>query len=300
MLVVIVLTGALEGLYAVWERNSGLFDGARLSVGEASGLVIDQNYFAGSFILPAALALATVFFSRSRKLRVAALVTLPPMLAAIFLSGSRSGFISLVLLCFYLALRSRHRIAALLVTAGMFVLSTLTPIWNRFLNDPTAANGAGRTDIWVTGLASLRDHWLFGAGVGSFLTVYNQNLLKSFQVDFQHWDRPPHSLVVGVVTETGVIGLFLVLTAWYLTFRQSRFVPVTSDFYIVRLALEATTLALFIDAQFIDPVYIKYMWLACSLPLALVNVVALTTARSAAVSGLRPRGRPVRADALHT
>jgi hypothetical protein len=108
--------------------------------------------------------------------------------------------------------------------------------------------------------------------------------------------------VVGVVTETGVIGLFLVLTAWYLTFRQSRFVPVTSDFYIVRLALEATTLALFIDAQFIDPVYIKYMWLACSLPLALVNVVALTTARSAAVSGLRPRprGRPARADAVHT
>lgn len=297
MLGVIVVTGFLEGLYSIWARDSGLFYGSRLSVANASGVVIDQNYFAGSFILPAAVCLAILMHARSRSLRLLMPFALLPPLGAIFLSGSRSGFLSLLVLFLYLVWFSRHRLLAFAATAGMLALSTLTPIWDRFLHDPTFANGAGRTEIWKTALFSIKDHWLVGAGVGSFITVYNNNLLKTFQASFQMWSRPPHSLLVGVVTETGVVGLCLVLTAWYLSFRQGRVIGPNSEYYPIRLAFEAAILALFIEALFIDPVYIKYIWLANSLPLALANLAGsrhVVVSRGRIVSG-SARAGPARA-----
>jgi O-antigen ligase len=138
-------------------------------------------------------------------------------------------------------------------------------------------------------LHSFSQHWLLGGGVGSFQTLYDASLLSNFQPVFQGWSRPSHSIVVGTLTEYGIVGLILVLGAWYLTFRQTSTIPVTSRFYGVRLASEAALIGLFSQAFFIDTLLIKYYWLAYAVPLIIFNLACRpqTGARAARDAAVR-------------
>ncbi len=148
-------------------------------------------------------------------------------------------------------------------------------MYERFANDPSGQQGSasGRTFIWQTGLYSLRDHIFFGTGVGSYSTTYDRNLLDVYQAAFQGWSRPSHSILVGGLTELGIVGLIIVLAAWYVSFRQMRLIPKTSEWYGLRLAFEGAIVGLFAMSLSIDPTYVKYMWLAHSMALMLLNQV---------------------------
>jgi hypothetical protein len=78
-----------------------------------------------------------------------------------------------------------------------------------------------------------------------------------------------------------------------------RVIPKTSSLYPVRIALEASIVALFAQSLFIDPIWIKYIWLAQSLPLLLMNALVTMQRRQPSplpqrmpapprVSGVRP------------
>jgi hypothetical protein len=79
---------------------------------------------------------------------------------------------------------------------------------------------------------------------------------------------------VGGLTELGIVGLLLVLAAWYVSFRQLKIIPKTSEWFGLRLAFEGAIIALFAMALSIDPTYIKYVWLAHSMALMLLNQAA--------------------------
>jgi O-antigen ligase len=149
-------------------------------------------------------------------------------------------------------------------------------VYFRFANDPSGQQGSasGRTFIWQTGLYSVRDHLLFGTGVGSYSETYDRNLLNVYQASFQGWSRPSHSILVGGLTELGVVGLMFVLAAWYVSFRQLKIIPKTSEWFGLRLAFEGAIVALFAMSLSIDPTYIKYVWLAHSMALMLLNQAA--------------------------
>jgi hypothetical protein len=61
----------------------------------------------------------------------------------------------------------------------------------------------------------------------------------------------------------------------------------TSPLYPVRIAFEASIIALFAQSLFIDPIWIKYIWLAQSLPLLLMN--SLVTIEQRRTVPVRPR-----------
>jgi hypothetical protein len=72
----------------------------------------------------------------------------------------------------------------------------------------------------------------------------------------------------------GIIGLVLLLYAWYRSVRQLSVIPVGSSYYPLRIAVEGTLLGLFAQALFIDPMWIKYYWLAFTMSFILVNAYA--------------------------
>ena len=296
VLVLVVVSGIGAALFAVRLYLAGSVSmlESRLVLQTSSGIILDPNYFGSSFILAIAIAFAGAFYMRGVLTRVLCAGASLCMMCGVLVSGSRGAFVAIGVMFGYFVLRSKHRVQVLGVAAAAASLSLFFPsVWARFAKDGSGnGSGSGRTEIWQTGLHSFSQHWLLGGGVGSFQNLYDASLLSNFQPVFQGWSRPSHSIVVGNLTEYGVVGFLLVMVAWYFTFRQTQSIAITSRFYGVRLACEAALIGLFSQAFFIDTIVIKYYWLAFAMPLLLVNVACLPQIklRRAAIAGARDGG----------
>ncbi len=286
----IVASGFFAAIYAI---SHGSTLGGRLTIG-GDGLRVDPNAFATSFVLPIALTLAVALSTRSTWTKVLCFAGAAFMMTPILWTASRGGIVAIILLFVYFALRSPHRVQILTIAGICLALSAFFPsVWDRFINDEgTRGTGSGRTYIWAVGWYAIKQHWLFGTGFGSFLNTYDRNFFNVYQAQSQGWSRPSHNVIIGTWTETGLVGLFLVLNAWYTSFRQMKLIPKSSPLYPVRIALEASIIALFAQSLFIDPVWIKYIWLAQSLPLLLMNSLSTVEHRRADVVQPRIEVRP--------
>jgi hypothetical protein len=244
-----------------------------LTVSSAGGVELDHNYFAASFLLPIAVALAGTFYARNLAVRAFSGLATFFMMFSLLLAGSRGGFIAAVVVFLYFALRTRYRFQVLGVTIAALGISAFVPtVWQRFGREN--GTGSGRTDIWQTGMHTFKEHWLFGSGVGSYGFNYDRSVLDVYQQAFQGWTRPGHSIIFVSLNDFGVLGLCLVLACWFFNVYQLRAIPKTSWLFGPRLACEAAIIALFSQSLFIDPFSIKYIWLANSLPFLLLNMYA--------------------------
>jgi O-antigen ligase len=290
-LVFVIGCGLLAAAYAIEQYLTGNVSadqGSRVDL-SSGGYAIDFNYFAASFILPIAIATCFTFYAKHTLGKLASGAATMILMAGLLVTGSRGGFIAACAIFLYFALRSKFKlqIAGFLVAVGS--VSLLFPsVYARFANDPSGQQGSasGRTFIWQTGLYSLREHIFFGTGIGSYADTYDRNFLHVYQAAFQGWSRPSHSILVGGLTELGIVGLLFVLAAWFVSFRQLKIIPKTSEWFGLRLAFEGAIIALFAMALSIDPTYIKYVWLAHSMALMLLN--------QAAPSALRLERTPLR------
>ena len=284
-----VASGLLAGVYAFTHHTAMGSGRISLNVGN---LVIDPNQFATSFVLPIAICLAVALSSKDLRLKILCAGAVIFMMAPILMTASRGGVVSILLLFGFFAIRSKHRVQILVVAGICLALTAFYPaVWERFINDEgQMGSGSGRTYIWAVGLHAIKQEWLFGTGVGSFLETYDRNFLAVFQSQMQGWHRPSHDIIIGTWVEMGIVGLVIVLTAWYTTFRQLRVISPESKLYPIRLALEGALVALFAQSLFIDPIWIKYVWLAQSFPLLLLNLHA---PRQAPALGAAARRAPL-------
>jgi len=288
-----VASGLAAGLYAF--THHAAISGTRFTI-VAGDLYIDPNQFATSFVMPIAICLAVALSSKDVRLKLLCLGSILFMMVPILMSASRGGLIAIILLFFYFALRSKHRFQILAVAAVCVALTAFYPtVYERFAHDEgQMGSGSGRTYIWAVGLHALKQHWMLGTGVGSFLETYDQNFLAVFQPQMQGWHRPSHDIIIGTWVELGIVGLGIVLAAWYKTFRQMRVITPDHRLYPMRLALEGALVALFAQSLFIDPIWIKYVWLAQSFPLLLLNLHAPRQETAAAAAARRAPRQPAR------
>jgi hypothetical protein len=292
-----VPAGVGTGIYALRNYYSGSVDvdSARLALqGFTPGYVLDPNYLGGSFLLSIAVALAGVFFVRILWVRIVCGLCVLPMFAGVLVTGSRTAFFASLAIFAYFVLRTKYRVQAMAIAAVGLSLTLLYPRVLVRLTDQSASNGSGRTYIWQTGMHSFADHWLFGSGVGSFAYNYDRNFFQVFQQQFAGWSRPGHSFVFVGLNDYGVVGFALALCCCYASFRQLRAIPKTSWLYGMRVGCEAALVGLLIQSLFIDPYYIKYIWLALSLPLMVANLYAPHVMRVGLQAGSRAAPAPAR------
>jgi O-antigen ligase len=236
--------------------------GNRITIANLAGAIVDPNHLAANFMLPIAVVLASIVCARRFRSGLALVPVFGVLATGILLSGSRGGLIACAVVPLYLAARARRLWAMLLGGGIVLALSFLVPTaWERFA-DPTLGAGSGRLGVWHIGLHALHDHWIIGAGIGAFPAAYDQAFLSEYTRVFDGWYRPSHNLLLGASVELGVIGLALILVAWYLTVRDVRTVPQTSEFYPARLAAETALIALFVVALLVDALLFKYVWFA--------------------------------------
>ena len=269
---VMVLAGVVAVGYA-FESGGGMSTVTRMSLTSTTGNVVDQNYFATSFILPIAFAFTTATSSRRILMRLACWSAVAVMTVGVLVSGSRSGFVAVGLMFAFFAWRGRSWTQFAVLLAGFVGLLIRFPlVWQRFMHDDGGGTGSGRTLIWSVGLHVLQGNWLVGTGIGSFPESYARVFLSTYQRFNQGWMRPAHNVLLGMAVELGIVGVALLVLACVSTYRSLRVIPRSSPNFAFRTACEGALLGLALQSLFIDPMWNKFVWLGLALPFAVLNL----------------------------
>jgi O-antigen ligase len=277
----IIAGGVLCAIYGLWLYHTGTLVSSsgvaqlRLNIqygtnGTAGS--INSDHFAGALVLPIALALGMSLRLRgiARVLGWAALVML---FLGVFVAATRSAVIAIGIMWLYLIIFSRHGRKELIAmgVAGFLASLALPSVWLRFA-DPTQGAGNGRYAIWSIGWQAFQTHWLAGWGAGDFRDAYAAAFLKAYQSG----QMPPriqdaHNMLISTSVELGIIGIVLLLAAWFFQFRTVSVIPRSSPLFDLRLAAEAGTLGLFFIALTLDVLYFKYLWIGFMIAVLIRN-----------------------------
>lgn len=297
LMATIVLSGVGAAFYGFYLYAHADRFADRLTLTQGN-YAIDPNHFAAGLLLPIALALATGLGARGWVLRLGAIAAMLAMSAGLLLTGSRGGLLSLLALLVYMAWRTRYRVRLFALGCAAMASSLAFPVvWTRF-SDPTQAAGGGRLFIWEIGRRAFAQHWLLGSGVGSFPTAYDRVLLSLFQPIFQGWSRPSHNVLIGTAVELGIIGLPLLVLAWYQSWRDVQNLTTPGALVPARIAIEAAIVALAVASMFLDTLNFKYLWLAFACSALITNASLQQTLfsrgrRTMPAHAMRPLSDPI-------
>jgi O-antigen ligase len=187
----VALGAGVVGSWALLERA---VTGARVDPFEGTLLTGPIGYANGLGALAAIGLVVCVGFALQRR-RLAWAVPLGLFVPVLLLTGSRAGMLAALLGCgVAAALQQRHRaVAAVLVVGASAALAALLVHSPAFLGD--------RAAYWSAARATVAAHPFSGSGAGTFGVVHQQ----------APYARDAHSLYLQVFSETGVVGLLLVI-----------------------------------------------------------------------------------------
>ncbi len=223
--------------------NPARIFGVGHDVGGPFGTYVNRNHYAGlmEMLIPISAAYVLSRPKRDPLNGILWFAVLIPVVS-LLLTGSRGGIASFLLetaiLAWILIWRNplpgrRIRAAAMgLALVGVAALFFWLVPGNVRSKIETAnkysESKVGRVAIWKDSIGIFRDHWLAGAGMGSFPTVYPVYQTEASDLVTEH----AHNDYVEALTETGTLGGVLILAALVL------FIRITFSNLAVRLKRE--------------------------------------------------------------
>jgi O-antigen ligase len=239
--------------------------GGRLSILMNANSAVNADHFSAALIMPIALAVVGLLHTQGwRKVLFAGPLII--MFAGVFASGTRGSFIAISAMWVYLLIVHRQRLQlAAVAGAGMLASIPFPNVWMRFF-DPSQGEAGGRYGIWGIALAAFKHRPWLGYGIDNFRIAYSQFYVSSAHgLNIAPWMQDAHNVIVSTVVELGVIGLVLVLVAWFYQYRITSMIPRSSPLFSARIAIETGTVGLFVNALAVDLMFYKYLWLAFTL-----------------------------------
>lgn len=186
-----------------------------LSRGSYSGFAREMGEAA--FIMNVGIAVSFSKFFTNHKFTKKQFVVTAIQLVALMLTGKRTYlFASLIcFLLFFLFSRVKgkfFKLSAIILFGSiavfllmMFIPQTANAI-NKMLNNENTEILGGRAFLWKHIYSMIDDHWMFGAGFGSYnMYAYQHGLL----VNGEMWKYNAHNCYLQILGELGVIGLTL-------------------------------------------------------------------------------------------
>ena len=186
-------------------------DPSRTSIGGS----YDPNDMALLFIvsIPFAVFMLKDARPRNRALLIAAIAL---MMIGMVKTGSRGGFVGLIVIAGLILIRSsaqfrRYSVAAIAAGILLFALAAPPTYWERintivnYEDDYNIKENVGRLVVWRTGLKMVAAHPLTGVGISGFQTAYRTFSNSKVEIS-------PHNSFLQVAAELGVFG-FLLFTA---------------------------------------------------------------------------------------
>lgn len=218
-------------LAAAWASWFGLFEyirGVGLdSDGRLNSVYIPANYV-GMFITPIlVLAFSLVRNAKGKIMRPVFFVFGFGILLALYLSKSYGAwlgfFASLVFLWFQVKL-PRRRLKYLLIFALFVICLSLLQVrsekFGRLFAFGYRTSSATRLEIWQTAVLMIREHPVFGVGLGNFEAAYREDVPRIVFPPLEWLVVKPHNLYLNLWIEMGILGLLAFLALVFLFFRR--------------------------------------------------------------------------------
>jgi O-antigen ligase len=207
---------------------------------------------------------------RRRALVGSALVV---VVAAILLSGTRSAWLAvavMMLVAVVPRLGARALVPGALVGLALLAAVQIPEVGALYADRIASAletGGAGRVDIWSVGLTIFARNPLIGVGYENFPVAFTPEVIRSAEVPGLNLGIlvpgvAPHSIVIGTLTELGVVGATLL--AGFLAVVLFR--PAAAPWGGL---LKVILGALLFQALFLDLLGRKQLWLVIGLLLGL-------------------------------
>ncbi|MDQ6942729.1 MAG: O-antigen ligase family protein [Candidatus Eremiobacteraeota bacterium] len=261
----IVLGGIASSFYGMYLLHdqpmlAGGPEAGRLMI-NVDNRTIDANHFANAMLTPIALCMVALLNSRRPRTILGALAALVVLFSGELMSLSREAMLAcLVILAITVVFSKRRIIGSVVVGTTIVLLPLMIPSIGLRLTDAIKTGGAGRTSIWSVAFDAFQHHPFIGWGAGGGVEAYDRSFLKVFQFYSGGWSRATHNTLLQTGLELGVIGLVLILAAYFSTFRQFAGIRRGDALFDVRVAFTAALIGLGICSMFIDLASYKYFW----------------------------------------
>ncbi len=291
--------GAYGSNFAGFAR--GKAEGA--GVFRASG-PLDPNFFGQVLVAVAMLALYLGLSARNRDGRRLGMAACGVCLGAVALTGSRGALVAaaaaflLVLLLAPIPRRILGTAAAVAVVAGLIFLpsglkarvglptSSADSQQVAVVQKGSASALRGRESENLAALEMFRDYPIFGVGPGNY-PLYYLDYSEQIGLDPRLEQRQPHSLYLGALAETGIVGAVALLAILWLALRgawRARQRLAGRDALMAE-GIFVALVTFLVAALFLHLSYPRYLWLLVGF-----GLVAGNLARAAAREpGFRPR-----------
>ncbi len=174
---------------------------------------------------------------------------------------SRGAIVSATAMLAFLLYRLRAR--WLMVVAMIFLLGIAATLPDRYYRRMGAMlsgeddTGSGRTEIWMTGIQSLAEFGVIGAGLNNFTAVYRRYVPGT--------GIASHNMYLMVSVELGIPGLALMLAGLASALLAVRKARSEGHGGIVLGAIEAAYVGILTSAMLGDLLWSKTIWLALTL-----------------------------------
>jgi O-antigen ligase len=254
----------------------------------------DANDFAVLAVTAMPLALYFLHSRPSARARTLALMALVLLLVGFVRSGSRGGFLALLMVAGYVLFRYsaiplRHRVKATALAALVVAGIASGQYWSQMNTivsdaDYNWTSETGRTQIWSRAVGYMLGHPVFGVGPGNFPAA--EGILSPFAERQQfgigvRWNAA-HNSYLQVGAELGVTGLvlfLLIIRAAFKTLRAPRRSVGRADHRSPELnqALTASLIGFVVGAFFLSLAYHELLYTLVALAVGLHKV---TSARS--------------------
>jgi O-antigen ligase len=265
ILVCTTLGGLVAALYAIYSHYQGISYHSILGmVTMRSSLVIgnretDPNEFANSLLLPFSLAFGMFLSARRGIAKTAMLAVVAIILLSVFLTMSRGGLLSLIVIAVVYVYRLRLKLRVLIpIALGGVLLLAAPSLFFKRISEALETGGAGRVDIWRAGLEASKSYGVFGAGLGNFPVAFDR--FVGYATHFEGYGRGSHNIYLNVLVELGIVGFVLLLNAFRTELRGRKFADFISPFHSA-VACEAAAWGMLAGCMFLDILWKKAFWL---------------------------------------
>ncbi len=224
---------------------------------------------------PVALAAGLILFADQRRDRLLALAWLAFLIPALTLTLSRGAYFALAILALVAIAtsRARLRLSAALVVIVIAVLQVplvqkrLAGQFNLGNSDTTIR---GRLSIFSDTISKLRDHPVFGDGLGGYHYLFRGTILEIY----------PHDMWLTFWVEVGLLGMVAFAVIFFgLLYRGWRAFPKANGFYRALLWGVSGALVLWGVHGLVDSPYWKNdmsleFWILAALELVAIRAIA--------------------------
>ncbi|MDQ7095571.1 O-antigen ligase family protein [Desulfosporosinus sp. PR] len=190
-------------------------------IARVNATFVDPNIFARYLVLGIVASLILQYLCRKPGERLVYFASLAGLLAALAITLSRSGVVTLaavlILMCLLIRRKRMLQPIGVLAVIGIVILALRPTVWQRLL---TIRNGLGALDeqrayLFRASWAMFRDHPLLGVGLGGFQKSFTTNYLSyKTAIPYVQGVTLSHTTILTIAAELGIVGLLALAWVW--------------------------------------------------------------------------------------